>query len=62
MTGRVHWLWPHRVLLVLHRQEPDSGGLEDVQGVHEGAAHDAEDNLNVQGGKVLDRVKRTKKG
>ncbi len=38
------------VLLVLDGEEPDPGGGEDVQGVHEGAADDAEHHLREGGG------------
>ena len=43
----------YRVLLVLHRDEPNSGRLEDVEGVHEGAADDAEDVLGAVGDEGL---------
>ena len=33
----------HRVLLVLDGDEAHAGGREDVQGVHEGGADNAED-------------------
>ena len=44
----------YRILFMLNGDESDSRGFKDVQGIHEGAPHDAEDVLGVVGHQGLD--------
>ena len=46
----------HRALLVGHGDEADAGGREDVEGVHVGRAHDAEDVGHALGDQRLDEA------